>query len=93
MIEVVDTGVGLAPEDIPHAFERFYLHDRVGIPDGGRWSSGLGLAIVKELCERMGGLVTLESTLGEGTTFTVRLPGPTPAPRPAGDRLRAHGAT
>jgi two-component system sensor histidine kinase BaeS len=92
VIEVVDTGVGLAPEDIPHAFERFYLHDRVGIPDGGRWSSGLGLAIVKELCERMGGLVTLESTLGEGTTFTVRLPGPTPAPRPAGDTLRVHGA-
>ena len=92
VIEVVDTGVGLAPEDVPHAFERFYLHDRVGIPDGARWSSGLGLAIVKELCERMGGLVTLESTLGEGTTFTVRLPGPTPAPRRVGDTLRAHGA-
>jgi two-component system, OmpR family, sensor kinase len=91
VIEVVDTGVGLAPEDIPHAFERFYLHDRVGSPDGARWSSGLGLAIVKELCERMDGLVTLESTLGEGTTFTVRLPGPSPAPR-AATRLRAHGA-
>jgi signal transduction histidine kinase len=92
VIEVIDTGVGLAPEDIPHAFERFYLHDRVGMPDGSRWSSGLGLAIVKELCERMGGLVTLESAPGEGTTFTVRLPGPTPAPRQAGDTLRAHGA-
>ena len=92
VIEVVDTGVGLAPDDIPHAFERFYLHDRVGIPDGGRWSSGLGLAIVKELCERMGGLVTLESTPGEGTTFTVRLPGPPPTPRRVGDPLRAHGA-
>jgi two-component system OmpR family sensor kinase len=93
VIEVVDTGVGLAPDDIPHAFERFYLHDRVGIPDGGRWSSGLGLAIVKELCERMGGLVTLESTPGEGTTFTVRLPGPPPVPRRAGDggRGRASG--
>jgi signal transduction histidine kinase len=92
VIEVIDTGVGLAPEDIPHAFERFYLHDRVGIPDGARWSSGLGLAIVKELCERMGGLVTLESTVGEGTTFTVRLPGSPPAPQRAGDTLRAHGA-
>jgi len=91
VIEVVDTGVGLAPEDVPHAFERFYLHDRAGIPDGGRWSSGLGLAIVKELCERMDGLVTLESTPGKGTTFTVRLPGPSPAPRLA-TRLRAHGA-
>ena len=38
VIEVVDTGVGLAPEDVPHAFERFYLHDRVGIPDGRRWA-------------------------------------------------------
>jgi two-component system sensor histidine kinase BaeS len=92
VIEVVDTGVGLAPEDIPHAFERFYLHDRVGIPDGSRWSSGLGLAIVKELCERMGGLVMLESTLGEGTTFAVRLPAPPSVSRPAGTTLRAHGA-
>ena len=92
VIEVVDTGVGLAAEDVPHAFERFYLHDRVGIPDGRRWSSGLGLAIVKELCDRMGGSVDLESTVGEGTTFTVRLPVPVPARRPAGARLRAHGA-
>ena len=91
VIEVVDTGVGLAPEDVPHAFERFYLHDRAGIPDGGRWSSGLGLAIVRELVERMEGVVTLESTLGQGTTFTVRLPGPPPAPR-AATRLRAHGS-
>jgi len=92
LIEVVDTGVGLAADDLPHAFERFYLHDRVGIPDGRRWSSGLGLAIVKELCDRMGGSVELESTVGEGTTFTVRLPAPPTARRPAGDRLRAHGA-
>ena len=91
MIEVVDTGVGLAPEDVPHAFERFYLHDRVGIPDGRRWSSGLGLAIVKELCERMDGSVSLESKLGEGTTFTVRLPAPPRAPRVA-TSVRRHGA-
>jgi two-component system sensor histidine kinase BaeS len=92
VIEVVDTGVGLAAEDVLHAFERFYLHDRVGIPDGRRWSSGLGLALVKELCDRMGGSVELESTLGKGTTFTVRLPVSPPARRRAGARLRAHGA-
>jgi two-component system, OmpR family, sensor kinase len=75
LIEVEDTGVGLAPEDLPHAFERFYLHDRGGgNPDGRRWSSGLGLAIVHELCEHMGGSVTVASMLGKGTTFTVRLP-------------------
>jgi two-component system sensor histidine kinase BaeS len=75
IIRVADTGVGMAAEDLPHAFERFYLHDRAGgNPDGRRLSSGLGLAIVRELCERMGGSVSVESTVGAGTTFTVTLP-------------------
>ena len=70
---VEDTGVGLAPEDLPHTFERFYLHDRN--PDGrARIGSGLGLAIVKELTERMGGSVAVKSEAGRGTTFVVRLP-------------------
>jgi len=73
MLAVEDTGVGLAPDDVPHTFERFYLHDRN--PDGrARIGSGLGLAIVKELTERMGGTVMVESEVGRGTTFTVRLP-------------------
>ncbi len=73
VISVEDTGVGLAAEDLPHAFERFYLHDRN--PDGRRRiGSGLGLAVVKELTERMGGTVSVESELARGTTFTVRLP-------------------
>jgi two-component system OmpR family sensor kinase len=77
VIRVADTGVGMAAEDLPHAFERFYLHDRAGgNPDGRRLSSGLGLAIVHELCERMGGSVSVESTVGVGTTFTVRLSQP-----------------
>ena len=89
-IEVTDTGVGLAPEDVPHAFERFYLHDRAGgNPDGRRISSGLGLAIVHELCDRMGGSVHVRSTLGEGTTFTVRLPSPLTSPHvPTPERTR-----
>ena len=83
-LEVTDTGVGLATEDVPHAFERFYLHDRAGgNPDGRRISSGLGLAIVRELCERMGGTVEVRSMLGEGTTFTVRLPRPLTSSAPA----------
>ena len=94
LIEVEDTGIGMAAEDLPHAFERFYLHDRAGgNPDGRRWSSGLGLAIVSELCERMGGSVSVESTLGQGTTFTVRLPVPPAARLPMADaRLRGDGA-
>jgi two-component system sensor histidine kinase BaeS len=73
VLVVEDTGVGLAPEDVPHAFERFYLHDRN--PDGrSRIGSGLGLAIVKELTERMAGTVSVDSQAGRGTTFVVRLP-------------------
>lgn len=92
VLEVSDTGVGLAEEDLPHAFERFYLHDKAGgNPDGRRWSSGLGLAIVHELCERMGGSIEVRSSLGAGTTFTVRLPVGARADRPVGVSLRRHG--
>jgi two-component system sensor histidine kinase BaeS len=73
LIVVEDTGVGLPPQDLPHTFERFYLHDRN--PDGrARIGSGLGLAIVKELTDRMGGTVSVDSEVGRGTTFVVRLP-------------------
>jgi two-component system OmpR family sensor kinase len=75
LIEVEDTGVGIDPADLPRAFERFYLYDRYDRnPDGRRIGSGLGLAIVKELCERMGGSISVSSVLGGGTTFAVRLP-------------------
>jgi signal transduction histidine kinase len=85
MLVVEDTGVGLAPADLPHTFERFYLYDRN--PDGrARIGSGLGLAIVKELAERMGGSVAVDSEVGRGTTFVVRLP-TGPAGSPAGDEL------
>lgn len=72
-LAVEDTGTGLRPEDLPHAFERFYLYDRSR--DGRRIGTGLGLAIVKELTEKMGGSVEVESVPGKGTTFLVRLPG------------------
>jgi two-component system sensor histidine kinase BaeS len=76
-IVVEDTGPGLRREDLPHAFERFYLHSRYSSdrPVG----TGLGLSIVKELTQGMGGSVDVESTPGQGTTFTVRMP------RAAGD--------
>jgi two-component system sensor histidine kinase BaeS len=67
---VSDTGAGIPPEDVPHAFERFYLYDKA---DKERpLGSGLGLAIVKQLATAMGGDVGVESGSG-GTTFAVRL--------------------
>ena len=70
VLAVADTGTGIAPEDVPHAFERFYLYDKVGKdrPVG----SGLGLAIVQQLTRAMGGDVRVESGAA-GTTFRVTL--------------------
>jgi two-component system, OmpR family, sensor kinase len=71
-ISVADTGPGLAAEDLPHAFERFYLYDRYRSerPVG----SGLGLAIVKELVAAMGGTVEASRRASGGAAFVVRLP-------------------
>ena len=71
LLEVTDTGPGLGAEDLPHAFDRFYLYDRYrsGRPVG----SGLGLALVKELTEAMGGSVAVASAPGAGATFAIRL--------------------
>jgi signal transduction histidine kinase len=70
LLAVSDTGPGIAPEDQPHVFERFW-HGR---GDAGRAGSGIGLAIVSELVRAHGGRVVLDSTPGEGSTFTVVLP-------------------
>jgi signal transduction histidine kinase len=71
-VRVADTGPGIPPEDLEHAFDRFYLHDRYAA--NRKVGTGLGLAIVKQLTEAMGGSVIAESEVGRGTTFTVRLP-------------------
>ena len=70
-IVVADTGPGIAEEDVPRAFERFFLYRRYGKdrPVG----TGLGLAIVRELARAMGGDVELESAPGVGTSFRIRL--------------------
>jgi two-component system OmpR family sensor kinase len=81
-LTISDTGPGLAAEDLPRAFDRFYLHDRYRSqrPVG----SGLGLAIVKELTEAMGGTVHASSAgSGSGATFTIALPdNPAPPAQP-----------
>ena len=70
LLVVADTGPGIPPQDVPRAFERFYLYDKIGKdrPVG----SGLGLAIVKQLATAMGGGVDVRSG-PEGTTFEVKL--------------------
>jgi signal transduction histidine kinase/DNA-binding response OmpR family regulator/HAMP domain-containing protein len=71
VIEVADDGRGMSAEDVEHAFDRFY---RGGDGGGGPGGTGLGLAIVRSLIELHGGDVRIDSTPGEGTRFTVRLP-------------------
>jgi two-component system phosphate regulon sensor histidine kinase PhoR len=70
-IEVTDTGGGIAPQHLPRLFERFYRVDAGRSREVG--GTGLGLAIVKHFVQRMGGEVTVDSKLGRGTTFRVRL--------------------
>ncbi|MGH2408893.1 MAG: sensor histidine kinase, partial [Chloroflexota bacterium] len=77
VVTVADTGEGIAPEHLPHIFERFYRADPARSRTSG--GAGLGLAIVSEFVRLMGGQVTAASTLGEGSCFRVYLPqaGPT----------------
>ena len=71
-IEVADTGVGIPRADIPRIFERFYRVDKGRSRALG--GTGLGLSIVKHLAQTLGGEVAVESRVGAGTTFTVRIP-------------------
>lgn len=78
VLRVADTGVGIAEEDKQIIFEKF-RQGRTAMPDGDPLKreypgSGLGLSIVKELCRLLGGEVSVESELGRGSVFTVRLP-------------------
>jgi heavy metal sensor kinase len=72
VLQVEDTGSGIAQEHMPHLFERFYRADPARARESG--GTGLGLAIVKEIAEAHGGKVAVESTPGQGTCFTVTLP-------------------
>jgi signal transduction histidine kinase len=72
ILEVSDTGPGIAPEHIPHLFDRFYRIDSARRRSTG--GTGLGLAIVREIVTAHGGSVQVQSTPGEGSTFVVTLP-------------------
>ena len=70
VVKVSDTGVGIAPEDLPRIFERFYKGDRAR----GAGGTGLGLAVVKHTVEAHGGTVSVQSEPGHGSTFTFSIP-------------------
>jgi len=72
VIEVSDSGPGIAADDLPHIFERFY-RSAAGSARG-RTGTGLGLAIVKAIAEAHGGGVSVASDPGEGSTFMLWLP-------------------
>ncbi len=76
-LTVADTGEGIAPEHLPRLFDRFYRADRSRTRRTG--GAGLGLAIVKTLVEAHGGTVGVESTVGQGTRFTLRLDAAAPS--------------
>lgn len=71
-LSVQDTGSGIAPEHLPHLFDRFYRADPARARATG--GAGLGLAIVKQLVELHGGRIGVESEVGKGTRFTLWLP-------------------
>ena len=71
-LRVSDTGVGIPPDAIGHVFERFYRVDKARSRKSG--GSGLGLAIVRNMVERNQGEISVESTVGVGTVFTVTFP-------------------
>jgi signal transduction histidine kinase len=72
IVSVKDTGVGIPPDSVTHVFERFYRVDKARSRKSG--GSGLGLSIVRNMIERNGGSITVESTVGEGSTFTLSFP-------------------
>jgi signal transduction histidine kinase len=96
-ITVRDTGIGIAPGDLPHIFDRFWRADPARSRTGDRPGTGLGLAITKWIAEAHCGTITVQSRPGRGTIFTVHLPRatsgatPPPAPVPTASSLSAPG--
>ena len=72
-ITVSDNGEGIAPEKLPYIFDRFYRADDSRTASGAKNGYGLGLAIAKHIIELHGGNVSVKSTFGKGTTFTITL--------------------
>jgi signal transduction histidine kinase len=86
-IDVVDTGVGIDADELPHIFERFYRGVQASEARGS--GSGLGLAIVRSIVDMHGGTIEVESSVGNGSRFSVILP---PDPRQVADTPAAQQA-
>ena len=86
-----DTGPGIAPDDLPHIFERFFLVDKSRSRDHDSRGIGLGLSICQAIARALGGSISATSEPGHGSTFTVTLPGE-PATPEARDGWAGRGA-
>lgn len=89
VLAVSDRGIGIAPDDLPHIFERFYRGDSARSRATG--GSGLGLAIVEAIVHANGGSAMAASELGRGSTFTIRLPAARPMALPAAPQRESVG--
>jgi len=76
---VSDSGPGILAAELPHIFERFFRGTNVG--EARASGSGLGLAIARSIVEMHGGQIEVASKIGEGSAFTVRLPGVAAVPQ------------
>jgi signal transduction histidine kinase len=90
VFRVTDTGIGIAPGDLPHIFDRFWRADPARSRTGDRPGTGLGLAITKWIAEAHGGSITVQSRPGRGSGFTVRLPRE-PGPRTLREESSSRG--
>ena len=86
-LSVADTGSGIAPEHLPHVFERFYRGGSARGNDGS--GSGLGLSIARALVEAQGGQIAVESQVGQGTRVAVTLPAAEPRTKEAANYANA----
>ena len=72
VVNIIDTGIGISPDQITHLFEKFTVADDSSTSKYG--GTGLGLALSQKLCRLMGGEISVESKLGTGSRFTIRMP-------------------